>query len=360
MIDLGNLRGENLSEHEVNIYSYINMPVSTYEKLSKEEKTVSNLILRNHCLDLKNGYKPKITWVQKRMANVGPALRHFDLSCYAALDGKSIPDDGCIIVLNHSNSHDGFIIAETLRKLNHESTFLAGSEGLSALETGLFKGAHSTMIDRLDKESCNYGLIDFAGKVANGDTGIVFGEGTWNLHPYKEMLPIKIGAIKVAAITGKPIIPTIMEYIENPGIITSEKDLYSECVVCFGNPIYVSLNDSYVETAKKVQIAMESLRRYIRAVKKVDKSKANFDPEEYVNHTWLKKFGTNVFEFDSIREIQFVRGINGAPPENEYFYNENGILVPGIVPKDYYVKQKKLFRGIRIVIINEEDKSKAA
>lgn len=337
-----------LNAHEININELIEMPVKKYESLNGEDRIVSNIVLREHCIKLKKGYKPTISPTQVFMAKTGPMLRHFDLN-YGSVPGASnIPDDGCIILLNHSNSHDGFIIAETLEAYGHPCTFLAGSEGLSFLERMLFVTGHATMIDRLDKESCSYGLVDFAGKVAHGDTGVIFGEGTWNLHPYWEMLPMKIGAVKVAAITGKPIIPTIMEYKENLGIIKSESDLYSSCTVCCGNPIYVNPEDSYVEVLSKAQKEMERLRRDTRKMMHIDKSAAKFDPEEYINHTWLKKYGTRVFEYDSEREFKFVRGKDGALPENEYYYNEKGILVPRFVPKDLYAVKKKVFRGIKI------------
>ena len=348
IIDLSNLREHGINNKEIDIKSMVNMPVKEYEGLSKEEKTVTNLVLRNYGLFLTDGYKPSITLTQKGMSKIGPHLRKgIELDCYNVIGASNIPNDGCIMLFNHSNSHDGFVSAEFLRKNGHQSTFLAGSEGLSFLETALFKTAHSTMIDRMNKESCSYGLVEFSGKVARGDTGIIFGEGTWNLHPHKLMLPIKIGAVKAAAISGKPIIPTIMEYVEVPICVRTEKELYTECIIACGNPVYVSLDDSYIDKTNEIQTQMEELRKAVRTLAKIDDN--DFDPEVYINHTWLKKFGTNVFKYDSNREIAFVRGIDGVLGENEYYYNHNGVLVPGVIPEDHYVKRKSRFGGITII-----------
>ena len=96
-------------------------------------------------------------------------------------------------------------------------------------------------------------MYELTGKLLHGDTCVIFGEGTWNLHPYKPMQNIRIGGVKAAAIAGVPIVPVILEYVEVPGLCSREKDLYS-----------------------------------------------------YVNHTWLKKFGTPLFAFDTQRERGFL------------------------------------------------------
>ena len=104
-------------------------------------------------------------------------------------------------------------------------------EGLSPIELALFKSARATLIKRADKKSANNGLYDLTSKLLHGDTCIILGEGTWNLHPYKPMQNIKVGGVKAAAIADVPIVPVILEYVEVPELCSKETDLYRKCIV---------------------------------------------------------------------------------------------------------------------------------
>lgn len=116
------------------------------------------------------------------------------------------------------------------------------------------------MIDRNEKSSINEGTIEFAANILHGKAGVIFGESTWNLHPYKPMLPIKAGAANIAAITEIPIIPTVFEYVEIPEIRFKEKEIYSGCVVKFGKAIHILRDKSLITQTDKLQSAMEESR----------------------------------------------------------------------------------------------------
>ncbi len=68
------------------------------------------------------------------------------------------------------------------------------------------------------------------------------------------------------------------------------------------------------------------------------------EPEVYVNHTWLKKFGAMAFEYDSESEEKYLYFRPGEPRENEYHIDENGLFVPGITKKEEKAKVLTLQR----------------
>ena len=225
-------------------------------------------------------------------------------------------------------------MGESLSSAGVPGTMLAAIEGLSPFELFVFKSARATMINRADKQSSTDGLYDFTGKLIHGDTGVIFGESTWNLHPFKPMQNIKMGCIKAAAISQKPIVPMIMEYVEVPVLCKKEKELYSKCVVRFGEPMRIDYRESLIEQNNKLQETMENMRNEIRINEGTYRNKAeDINPQVYVNHTWLKKFGSPLFEFDSERENKLIYVKPGEMPENEWHIDTKGEFKPGIIKK---------------------------
>ncbi len=272
-----------------------------------------------------------MTRLQIEIAKKHP-LRNFDFPTPIGMN--NIPDDGCIITPNHSNVHDAFTTAESLFLSEHPSSFLAAKDGISPAEVLLFKGVRSTMIDRANPESTKAGLIDFSSKIIMGDTGVVFPEATWCLHPLLATLNHWPGAVRIAAITGKPIILTDFEYVEVPHVVKEEKDLYEYCQVYFSEPIYIDPSRSIEEQVLEVQKKFVEMRKNIWKSLNIKKdSLDDIDPRVYVNHTWMKIYRAGIVEYPYDRELCRVRRRNGEPLENMYCMNENGELVPGKIEK---------------------------
>ena len=118
--------------------------------------------LRDYCKAASEKYKTDITLPQRIMAKIGKGLRNFDIEI---IGRENMPKDGCLVVCNHSNTHDAFLAAEVLYKVGVPSSFLAGIEGLSRAEIALLKSARATMISRNDKESTINGVCDFSSKL---------------------------------------------------------------------------------------------------------------------------------------------------------------------------------------------------
>ena len=321
---------------EKNIQELLTKPLREVENLSVSDKKRYYEELRDYCKAASEKYKTDITLPQRIMAKIGKGLRNFDIEI---IGRENMPKDGCLVVCNHSNTHDAFLAAEVLYKVGVPSSFLAGIEGLSRAEIALLKSARATMISRNDKESTINGVCDFSSKLIGGDTCVIYGEGTWNLHPFKPMQNIKIGASKIVAIAEKPIVPVIYEYVEIPDLTSKEKDLYTKCIITIGKPIIIDSTKSLIEQTVFVQTTMENMRKELwRELGTYRERKEDVNPEIYVNHTWLKKFGTPLFSYDSELEMQMLFSKDGTPVENEYCIDENGDFKPGIVLKKSKVK----------------------
>lgn len=148
------------------------------------------------------------------------------------------------------------------------------------------------------------------------------------------MLPIKVGGTQTALIANTVVIPTVFEYVEVPDIVSKEKELYKRCIVSFGKPIMVKIEDNIFEKTKEIQGTLASMR--LELWKKLNINKSNIDEinkEVYLNHTYLKKFEALGFEYNAEHEFQFLMKNKNGQYENEYHLDENGNFVPGITHK---------------------------
>lgn len=186
-----------------------------------------------------------------------------------------------------------------------------------------------TFIDRNDKKSTEKGILNFCSKILAGKDGIIFGEGTWNLHPIRPMLKIKTGAVQISLITEKPIVPAIYEYVEVPTKCNKEGELYTKCIVQFGKPIYTAIGENIYEQTEKVMQVMIAMRKNLWEELGINRNSiSEINKDVYLNHLYLKKFKAIGFKYNSRWESQFL-----VDKENEYFVNKNGEFVPGILEK---------------------------
>ena len=223
---------------------------------------------------------------------------------------------------------------EVFDKLGRNVTPFGASDCLNFISLQMFKLGDVTLIDRGDKKNSLDGLMTFTEKIIEGEDGIIFSEGTWNLHPIKPMQNLKIGGTQSAVIAKKMIVPTIFEYVEVPDLVKKESELYSRCIVQFGKPIVVDINDNLIEKTRLVQSTLEEMR--INLWKKLGIKKDSLDDVDkdvYLNHTYTKKFKALGFEFDSDHEFQYLLKDKDGTFENEYTIDENGEFVPGVTHK---------------------------
>ena len=320
-----------MPEKSLTLKKAVYLPLHEVERLSENEKEEYYSLLQKYCTKLGMKYGQQITPTQRAIARFGKILRAFPLEIVGA---ENMPKGACLVISNHSNTHDSIVLGEVLATVNKPSTYMIGVEGMSPVELALFMSARATMINRTDKESATRGLYDLTGKLLHGDTCVIFGEGTWNLHPYKPMQNIRIGGVKAAAIAGVPIVPVILEYVEVPGLCSKEKELYSKCIAKIGKPICIDRQKSLIKQNDSLQVIMENMRMGIwKENGSYRDSIEDIIPKVYVNHTWLKKFGTPLFAFDTQRERGFLFVKHGEALEYEWCIDRHGRFAPGIISK---------------------------
>lgn len=301
------------------------------ESMALEQKEAYYKELRMYCDSLKTNIEAKKI-SKKLISMLAPHLRNYKLEIYG---DENIPkDDSAVFISNHSNSHDFFTTQEVFDTIDRSVTPFAASDCLSFISLQMFKLGDVTFIDRGDKKSSIDGLLNFSKKIIDGEDGIIFSEGTWNLHPIKPMQDLKTGGTQAAMIAKKVIIPTVFEYVEVPDLVTKEKELYSRCIVIFGKPIVIKTGDNLIEKTKLVQATLEEMRRDLWKKLGIKKEKLDdINREIYLNHTYLKKFDGLGFEFDSEHEFQYLLKDKNGQYENEYTLDENHEFVPGITHK---------------------------
>ncbi len=284
--------------------------------------------LKEKCLLMKN---KQLSCGQNMIKHIYPFIRNYKLE----LEGtENVPkDSNAIFLVNHSNSHDAFTAFEALSKLGRNVSILAGKDCLSPAVRELFSISNATLLDRRVKEDRENSVLKISNKILLGSDGVIFGEGTWNLHPTKVMHNIRTGISQVSLITGVPVIPTVFEYVEENGLFRSEGELYKKCVVRFGKPIMLDYNANLISQTNSLKDEMVNLR--MGAWSDYGISKDNVNPIEYINHTYLKKFKALGFTYDSKKEQEYILFLNGEKKENEYTIDDNGNFVAGITPKNF-------------------------
>jgi len=301
------------------------------EKLDEKSKKEYFDMLREYSNRLKtSNFGKEVS--RKLISHIAPMLRNYDLDI---IGEENLPSDpGAVFVCNHSNSHDFFTIHEVFNELKRPVTPFGADDCLDFFTLQLFKAGDVTLIDRGDKQSSLDGMMEFSKKIIDGKDGVIFSEGTWNLHPIKPAQPMKVGGTQTALIANTVIVPTVFEYVEVPDIVSKEKELYKRCIVAFGKPVIVRVEDNMFEKTKEVQTIIENMR--LELWKKLNIKKTSIDDinkDVYLNHTYLKKFDAFGFEFDSEHEFQYLMKDKNGQYENEFCLDENGNFVPGITHK---------------------------
>ena len=300
------------------------------EKLSILEKKEYYKKIREECLMKKDN---QVQIGQNIIKSIYPFLRKYKVEIQG---DENIPKDSNVLfVVNHSNSHDIFNAYEVLSLLDRKGSVMVATDCLNPITVEIFNVSNATLLDRRNREDRYNSIVSLSKKILSGKDGVIFGEGTWNLHPILPMHNIKCGSSKISAITQVPIIPTIFEYVENDGLFIKDSELFKKCVIRFGKPIVFNYNESLIDNTNKVKDSMVVTRKQIWNDFNINKKSINeIDPEIYINHTYAKKFKALGFTYDSKKEQEFLLFLGNEKKENEYTIDDNGILKPGITEKN--------------------------
>lgn len=331
------------AEKFMNKQQYLNVPLKSEEQMSVKEKEEYYKILQDLALEIKKNPKDLKNKYHKIFSIIAKHIRNYDLKIIG--EKNILKNKKALFMANHSCSHEFFTIHEAFEKIGTNISAFATWDEINPIIKYLFKKSSAVLMGRNDKESINNAILSSASKIMNGVPVIIFGESTWNIHPYRAMQPIKPGGVKIAAIAQVPIIPTIIEYVEVPYCCKREKEIYSKCIVKFGEPQYVSLKESLIVQTNKLYDILTEMR--LELWKELGISKTSIEDvnqEVYLNHTYLKKFDAlGGVEYDTEKELKYILELPKIPRENEYHMNENGDFVPGITTKE---KGKKYLKGL--------------
>lgn len=258
--------------------------------------------LKKQCLEIKS---KQLHIGQDLIKSVYPTLRNYKIEIQGE---ENIPHDSNVLfVANHSNSHDIFTAYEMFSFLNRRGSVMVATDCLSPVITGVFNISNATLLDRRVKEERSQSVLNLSNKILNGNDGLIFGEGTWNLHPYMTMHNIQNGASKISLITQVPIIPTIIEYIEKDELVLTDAQLFSKCVIRFGKPIMINIDEVLSLQSDYIKNEMSRIREQIWKDYNVKKGNENVvDPQMYLNHTYAKKFKAMGFTYDSKSEQEYL------------------------------------------------------
>ena len=274
-------------------------------------------ILRKKCGTMKCSSSPKVC--QKLIVKASPVLRSFPIEIRKAPTEKN-----AIFVCNHSNTHDVFVAMEVIARLKRSFVGLAAWDGLNIVSRIAFAMGNTVFVKRFSKESRVAGLEKLCAHILHGENGVIFPESTWNLHPTWPMQKLNAGFLRAALVTSVPVIPMILEYIEAPKVCKKEAELYSRCVVTFGEPIYPSMDRDLFEQADAVRTMMSDMRKALWVEFGIHRDSLDeINRELYLNHLDMKKNHAFGFKYDTVAESHFLLG-----RENEYCINQQGEFVP--------------------------------
>ena len=176
---------------------------------------------------------------------------------------ENIPyQDGFIIASNHLNSYDQYLIASALG--NRNIVGFAASTIKDTFRGKLFKLTESAVfVDRQDKLSKEQASEELAARIAHGNVGLIFPEGTRKNKDeegkQKFMLDFKLGTVAAAQKTGAAILPVAIDYGK-------------ENVVNFGKPFIVKPTDNLEEANQRLFDEIWRLKQEILDEKEIQNS----------------------------------------------------------------------------------------
>ena len=163
------------------------------------------------------------------------------------INEKVIPNEGgALLAGNHIHDFDGFLVISAIKK--RYVRFLVKIELTKGFLGPFFKGAGMIPVDRAKKHT---GVTQIGIDVLKNDNLLsLFPEGTVN-ETNELILPFKLGAIKMAYESKKPIIPFA---------ITGKFKLFKKGLKLeFGEPYYVKSSDF----EKENKILMDKVTKLI-------------------------------------------------------------------------------------------------
>ena len=212
-----------------------------------------------------------------------------------------------IYAVNHTNSHDVPAVSEVIKDHYY---VLAGSENLRLIEKILFKLNGVIFVDRSNNSRRGNSKNEAIKSLLMGNNLLIFPEGTWNVTPNEIMMNLNWGIIDISKISGTPIVPITIDYVNNVRYTN------------VGKPIYFSKEENKLDCINKLRDQMATLRWEVwEKYKHYDRSEVSqeqFDLElqkayseypkldkEYEKKLVLRKYTTYDEAFEHLKHINY-------------------------------------------------------
>lgn len=140
---------------------------------------------------------------------------------------ENIPEEGGVILAcNHIHMSDpAYVVISTKRVVR----FLAKKELLDSILGPIYRGLCTIPVDR--SHGAHNSMVAAQYALEKGEVVCIFPEGTRNRKDPREMLPFKYGTVRLASLTGKPIVPM--------ALVSKGRPLIDDYKVYIGEPYYV-------------------------------------------------------------------------------------------------------------------------
>lgn len=264
-----------------------------FKILTREEETkLSREELINYYVKLREYYKneqnnQKLLGLKKAIHPILLQVMKTVLNKDLIIFNKEMPkiEGPVIYAVNHTNCHDVPAISQVIQ--NH-MCILAGAENLRFIDKTLFNLNGVVFVNRDNKNSKHSSKEEVIKVILNGNSLLIFPEGTWNISENKPMLPLNWGIVEIAQKTDVPVIPIALEY---------QGDKYFANI---GDPIYFDIKEDKKEGITKLRDALSTLRWEIWEEYNHDlrenvsindfnqKVKANYDEYEKMDRNYEK------------------------------------------------------------------------
>ena len=161
---------------------------------------------------------------------------------------KELPADGAILAGNHFSHYDPITVGIYPARFPH---FMAKRELFTGKFGWFFKIIDLIPVDRSKHDS---GLDGAKEHLEKGHLVVLFPEGTTKWKQPNQLLPFKLGAVRLAASTGRPIIPF--------AVVGKPKLFHYGCAkVVFGQPIWISSKRELLDENERVRKAVAELMK---------------------------------------------------------------------------------------------------
>lgn len=152
---------------------------------------------------------------------------------FVFLNEKPTIDGNVIYAFNHSCKFDSQYVYELAES---QCFLLVGKQRLKFIDRISYGLLGVVWADRKKKRSKRKAVIKMKRLLNGGANVAIFPEATWNLAPSSPTLPLYWGVIDIARDTQKPIVPVVLEYVQD-----------KVCYVSFGKVMNISPDDDKKE-----------------------------------------------------------------------------------------------------------------